>query len=167
MKKCNNNCTKCIYDYCIEEDPVFVYSEPPKVGAVKALDWRDLLVPSEKHYWRLSTMAEQSNGETRCYTQLEVDEIVQKRLAREREQFEKSICKKHEELNVREKTLAEGERRLVAIARLHAEGLPIEAADFLHYETEKAYAESYIRMKQLLGPLLRQAIADTMGRKFR
>ena len=78
------------------------------------------------------TVEQQENNEERTFTQDEVDEIIRKRLARER----KKSGSGEDPGTDRERSLEERELHLMARERLFEEGLPSQLADILKYSDE-------------------------------
>ncbi len=112
--------------------------------------------------------AGQQPAEEKAFTQTELNEIVQKRLAREREKM--SLIAKGEfeqKLLEREKAVTEKEWRAVARERLAEAGLPTEAAQFLHCSSEEAFEASYAQMAKMLGPVLAELVETRVEERFR
>lgn len=81
--------------------------------------------------------------EDRTFTQEEVDEIVRKRLARERKRTEPDSG------DDREKSLEERELKVMAREKLLAEGMPSQLADILRYSDEETLEEAMNTIKSL------------------
>lgn len=88
-----------------------------------------------------------SENEVKTFTQEEVDKIIEKRLARERQKFENQLREYtgspiERELSKREKEVTR--RELMADARsfLEEQGRPIEILELLDYTDAEACAES-------------------------
>lgn len=81
--------------------------------------------------------------EGRTFTQEEVDEIVRKRLARERKRTEPDSG------DDREKALEERELKVMAREKLLAEGMPSQLADILRYSDEETLEEAMNTIKNL------------------
>lgn len=88
-----------------------------------------------------------SENEVKTFTQDEVDKIVEKRLARERQKFENQLREYtgspiERELSKREREVTK--RELMADARsfLEEQGRPIEILELLDYTDEESCAES-------------------------
>lgn len=69
--------------------------------------------------------------EERMFTQEELEEILQKRLARDRRSRSGT-----DEIQAREKALEEREKALAARERLTAAGIPAALADYLRYDDD-------------------------------
>lgn len=95
-------------------------------------------------------------GEEKTFTQEEVEEIVKKRLARERKKAARGT-EGEDSLTERENRLAEREIRLTARERLQEEGLPMSLADVLRYSDEKTLETAIEALKEFK--------ADTEPRK--
>ena len=98
---------------------------------------------------------------SKTFTQDEVNEIVRKRLARERESREQGMGETGRlarELELREQDVRKREWKMEAKERLAEQGLPFEAADFLCYEDEEHFEESMAGMMKLLGPKIQAAV---------
>lgn len=96
---------------------------------------------------------EQGEQEKKTFTQEEVDEIVRKRLARERnkantEESTKTGTDRDKELDARE-------LRIMAREKLQAEGMPMDLADVLKYSDDKSLDEAIKKIKDLSGEVQR------------
>lgn len=80
------------------------------------------------------TADQQENNEEKTFTQDEVDEIIRKRLARER----KKSGSGEDPGADRERSLEERELHLMAREKLFDEGLPSQLADILKYSDEES-----------------------------
>lgn len=87
-------------------------------------------------------------GEERTFTQEEVEEIVKKRLARERKKAARG-ADGEDPLTERENSLAERELRLTARERLQEEGLPMSLADVLRYVDEETLDKAIEAIRNL------------------
>lgn len=76
----------------------------------------------------------QENQENRTYSQQEVDDIVRKRLARERRKYEREFSENETD---REKALNARELKIIAREKLVDAGMPSSLADVLKYEDEE------------------------------
>lgn len=97
----------------------------------------------------------------KSFTQDEVNEIVRKRLTREREnrgQETGGTGRLARELELREQDVKKREWKMEAKERLVRQNLPVEAAELLRYETEEAFEDSLTAMQELLGPKMQQAV---------
>lgn len=108
----------------------------------------------------------------RTFTQEELNEIVQKRLAREKEKFDAAaddskVREYLEMLNARDAAIEQRELKQEAKERLFAEGLPTEAADVLRCETRAEMESGVQKLKQLWGPRFSQAVKDEVDARFR
>ena len=105
-----------------------------------------------------------TRGESgKTFTQDEVNEIVRKRLARERESREQGLGETGRlarELELREQDVRKREWKMEAKERLMGKGLPPEAANFLCFESEEGFEESLAGMLELLGPKMQAAVED-------
>ena len=81
-----------------------------------------------------ATAEQQENNEEKTFTQDEVDEIIRKRLARER----KKSGSGEDPGADRERSLEERELHLMAREKLFDEGLPSQLADILKYSDEES-----------------------------
>lgn len=84
------------------------------------------------------------NGEQmargKMFTQDEVNEIVQRRLAKERKSENKEAV---EELAAREKAVLKRELRAEALDRLRADDMPVELADLINCDTAEGFENTY------------------------
>lgn len=95
---------------------------------------------------RMNGLAEQQeNNEEKTFTQDEVDEIIRKRLARER----KKSGSGEDTRSDRERTLDERELHLMARERLFDEGLPSQLADVLKFTDEDTLDAALEVIKEL------------------
>lgn len=87
--------------------------------------------------------ADQHEGE-RTFTQDEVNDIVQKRLAKERERLSKVFQEEKQvsELEERERNILKRELRADAIEILNKGNLPTRLADLLDYSSEESFNSS-------------------------
>lgn len=100
--------------------------------------------------------------EERIFTQGEVNEIVQKRLARERERHTAMLNGDEfgNELAQREQAVLARELKMEAKERLQKAGLPTAAARLLHYDSEQVFEESLAAAIEVLGPMKRDAVEE-------
>lgn len=89
---------------------------------------------------------EEKNG-AKTFTQEEVNEIVRKRLAREREKADQNGVEY--DLSDRENQLDQRELMVMAKEKLMAEGLPLELSDVLKYDNEKTLVAAIESIKRL------------------
>ncbi len=96
----------------------------------------------------------------RTFTQTQVNDIVTRRLAKERERLQALAANDGADAHLaeREGELARRELKITAQERLQQAGLPLAAADLLRYESEGAFEESFSQMQRLLGPGMQQAV---------
>lgn len=86
---------------------------------------------------------QESQQDEKVFTQAEVEEIVKKRLARERRKTgqetdkDSSLTGRENSIAERESSLAERELKITAREKLQAQGLPLTLADVLRYNDEK------------------------------
>lgn len=90
---------------------------------------------------------ENQNQEPRTFTQEEVDEIVRKRLARERKKTDAN--NDQESGSDREKTLEDRELKVMAREKLLDAGMPSSLADVLRYSDEKSLEKAMETIKNL------------------
>lgn len=110
---------------------------------------------------------EQTTDE-KTFTQSELDEILKKRLAREREKMNLIATGEFEQkLLARERAVMTKEFRAVARERLTEAGLPTVAAEFIDCTSEEAFESSYQKMAKMLGPMLEQAVETKVDERFR
>lgn len=88
-------------------------------------------------------------GEEKTFTQEEVEEIVKRRLARERRKAARGTEGEEDPLTGRESSLAERELRLTARERLQEEGLPMSLADVLRYADDETLDTAIEAVKSL------------------
>lgn len=84
--------------------------------------------------------AEQDTQE-RMFTQKEVNEIIEKRLSREKKKIQGSLASldpRETELETRQQMLEERERQFEAQVLFKQEGLPEEALELLNYDSKDA-----------------------------
>lgn len=109
------------------------------------------------------TAIEQGETEERKFTQKEVDDIVRRRLERERKKYE-SLSSDGEyfknELIEWEKALTRREYKASAVERLQKAGLPVEAAELLNYNNPDAFEESYKKLVDILKPIAQNAVKE-------
>lgn len=91
------------------------------------------------------TVERQENNEEKTFTQDEVNEIVRKRLARERMKNGSD----EDPGTDRERSLEERELHLMAREKLFDEGLPSQLADILKYSDEKSLDAALKVIKEL------------------
>lgn len=98
---------------------------------------------------RLETAPEQEgqNREPKTFTQEEVNEIVRKRLERERKKTESG--NESGSGSDREKTLEERELRVMAREKLIDAGMPSSLAEILRYSDEKSLEKAMEAIKNL------------------
>lgn len=118
-----------------------------RTGKISLLDVKqEVIVEDNKN---LETQNEEQSGqEPKTFTQEEVDEIVRKRLARERNKANTEESAKTG--TDREKELDARELRIMAREKLQAEGMPMELADVLKYSDDKALDEAIKKIKDYL-----------------
>lgn len=90
---------------------------------------------------------EQDVQEAKTFTQEEVDEIVRKRLARERKRSEAGDIT--EPARDREKELDARELRIMAREKLQDAGMPMALADVLRYSDDKSLEKAMETIKSL------------------
>ena len=107
------------------------------------------------------TAEEQGEAEERKFSQKEVDDIVRRRLERERKKYESLSSDGtyfREELLEREQALTRREYRVTALERLRSKGFPIEAADLLNYNSPDEFEDSYNKLVEVLTPIVQDAV---------
>lgn len=96
--------------------------------------------------------ANQENNDThegekkeKTFTQDEVNEIISKRLAKQKESLLRSIQdgNRTDELDERERKITERELKADAAVKLSEAGLPHSIASLLKYDSKESYEESY------------------------
>ena len=85
----------------------------------------------------------------RIYSQKEVDDIVSKRLARERRKYEREYSSGVDD--ERERALNARELKLTAREKLINKGMPSELADILKYDDEESFEEAINVIKSYKG----------------
>lgn len=104
---------------------------------------------------------ERSESDERTYTQKEVDDIISKRLARERKKYEREFAGGDAE---REKALNARELKLTAREKLINAGMPSSLADVLKYDDEESLDEAISAVKDYKGePYSGKAWGQRMG----
>lgn len=93
----------------------------------------------------LNNETEQQETEVKTFTQEEVDEIIKKRLARERKKAESE----QEPGTDREKNLEQRELTLMAKEKLLDEGMPLNLAGVLKFSDEKTLEEAIETIKNM------------------
>lgn len=95
--------------------------------------------------------ADQQESNEKTFTQAEVDEIIRKRLARERRkaETESNTDGEQDTGDDREKTLEERELRVMAKEKLLDSGMPSNLADVLRYSDEKSLEKAIEAIKNL------------------
>lgn len=93
----------------------------------------------------LNNETEQQETEVKTFTQEEVDEIIKKRLARERKKAESE----QEPGKDREKNLEQRELTLMAKEKLLDEGMPLNLASVLKFSDEKTLEEAIETIKNM------------------
>lgn len=108
--------------------------------------------------------AEQQESNEKTFTQAEVDEIIRKRLARERRktETESDTDGDQDTGDDREKALEERELRVMAMEKLLDSGMPSSLADVLRYSDEKSL-EKAIETISNLNQEPRRAWGERMG----
>lgn len=107
------------------------------------------------------TVAGQGEAEEHKFSQKEVDDIVKRRLERERKKYESLMGDGEyfkEELLKREQALIRREYRVSAVERLRSKGFPIEAAGLLNYNSPEEFEKSYKTLIDILGPIMQDAV---------
>lgn len=94
---------------------------------------------------RMDETLDRGEQEEKRFTQDEVEEIIKKRLARER----RKAGQEKDPLAEREHNLTERELRLTAREKLQEEGLPMSLADVLRYADEDTLSNAIETIKNL------------------
>ena len=105
--------------------------------------------------------AGQAEGQEKKYTDADIDRIIKKRLAREREKLSRQEQKEQQEseLEQRERDLARRELKADARDVLTQEGLPMSIAALLNYNSQEEYEASMKAARIVVGDL--QKALDT------
>lgn len=87
----------------------------------------------------------------KTFTQDEVNEIISKRLAKQKESLLKSIedGQRSEELDERERKITERELKADAAVKLSEAGLPHSISSLLKYDSKESYEESYKEVTEI------------------
>ena len=102
--------------------------------------------------------ANQGNDEThegekkeKTFTQDEVNEIISKRLAKQKDSLMRSIedGQRSEELDERDRKITERELKADAAVKLSEAGLPHSIASLLKYDSKESYEESYNEVTEI------------------
>ena len=100
---------------------------------------------------------EQTAGETQSqekkYTDDDLDRIIGKRLAREREKIAKTQKEQESDLDKRERKLNKREMKADAIDILSEKGLPRSLADLLDYESKESCEASISKVEGIIEEL--------------
>lgn len=87
----------------------------------------------------------------KTFTQDEVNEIISKRLAKQKDSLLRSIedGQRSEELDERERKITERELKADAAVKLSEAGLPHSIASLLKYDSKESYEESYKEVTEI------------------
>lgn len=87
----------------------------------------------------------------KTFTQDEVNEIISKRLAKQKDSLMRSIedGQRSEELDERERKITERELKADAAVKLSEAGLPHSIASLLKYDSKESYEESYKEVTEI------------------
>lgn len=98
---------------------------------------------------------EDANSQEKKYTDADLDRIIGKRLAREREKVAKAQEeeKRVSDLDIREKELEKRELKADARDALSEKGLPKSLADLLDYGSKESYEASLARAEEIVQEL--------------
>lgn len=97
--------------------------------------------------------------EGKTFTQDEVNEIVRRRLAKEREKFTTLMDSEGEKkLIEREKAVLKRELRADALDKLKEAGLPVSLAELVDYSDEESYTASFERVRGVFEPAIKEAV---------
>lgn len=116
------------------------------------------------------TADEQVGEEEHKFSQKEVDDIVRRRLERERKKYESLVGDGEyfkEDLLKREKALMVREMKVSALERLKHEEIPAEAAALLNYNSMDEFEASYETLIRVFNPIVKKAVEDAVGAVFR
>lgn len=98
--------------------------------------------------------------EEKTFTKDEVNDIVRRRLAKEREKFTALMDSEGEKrLIEREKAVLKRELRADALDRFKEAGLPASLADLVDYADEESYNASFERVRSVFEPAIKEAVA--------
>lgn len=101
----------------------------------------------------------EATQEEKTFTQEEVNEIVRRRLSKEREKFTSLMDSEGEKkLIEREKAVLKRELRADAMDKLKESGLPVSLADLLDYSDEESYTASFERVRGVFEPAIKEAV---------
>lgn len=108
-------------------------------------------------------MQEPQAAETECeektFTQEEVNEIVRRRLAKEREKFTSLMDSEGEKkLIEREKAVMKRELRMDALDKLRERHLPDRLADLVDYSNEESYTASFEKLCSVFESAIMDAV---------
>lgn len=92
-------------------------------------------------------------GQKKKYTDDDLDRIIGKRLAREREKIAKSQKEQESDLDKRERELNKREMKADAIDMLSEKGLPRSLADLLDYESKESCEASISKVEEIIEEL--------------
>ena len=120
--------------------------------------------------------AKGSEGNNNTFTQEQLDDIVSKRLAREKEKWEKAqldaqteaqklekmteVQKKEEELTKREQEITRRELTAVAKEQLIEANIPVELSEFLDYSDADHVKASVEKLTKSFNAALEKAVAE-------
>lgn len=114
-----------------------------------------------------------NDEQSKLYTQEEVNEIVKKRLGRERNKFEKTKNKLINEsefssdLIEREKAVTLKEMKFEYAIKVQDEGLPLELVDYIDYSDSEKANSSYNGIVGLFKELLDKTVEDRVNERLR
>lgn len=103
---------------------------------------------------------EDRQEESRTFTQEEVNDIVQKRLARERERLSKVFQEEKQlsELEEREQNILKREQKADTIDELRRRGLPARLADLLDYSSPENLQQSMDEVSAIFSSALKEKV---------
>ena len=112
--------------------------------------------------------APENTGKT--FTQDEVNQIVQRRLAEERKRFKPLIDSSEDDVKSlleREKEVTRREIELEAKERLQREGLPVDLMASFNLNSRGEFEDSYSHITSVFKPVLEIAVRDEINKRLR
>lgn len=107
---------------------------------------------------------ENTTPEEKKYTDSDVDKIVSKKIARERERMRKIFEEEQQEneLEARERKILTRELQADAKDKLISEGLPYTLASLMSYEDKERFEESYKEVTTIFREAVQRGIKDVL-----
>ncbi len=108
---------------------------------------------------------ENENKPVPRYTDEDVNKIVKKRLAKERERLSRMFNEEQQvsELDEREKAILKRELKADAKDRLVDDGLPSSLANLLTYDDEDSFERSYKEVSEIFGEAISRHVAKVLN----